>query len=204
MAGMAANISSFNTVFTTDIWEPYVKPRMTDAYYLKTGRVVTVVGVLVGIGTAFIASSFSNIMSYLQTLFSFFNVPLFVTFILGMFWKRMSPAAGFWGLLAGTAAAMVNYFWLYKGGIIGIPSDQGANFVSSIVAFIVGVVVSVAVTLVTKPKPAAELQGLVYGTRSPGMDAPPATGDSVWYRRPALLGWSAVVIAGACYLPFWV
>ncbi len=203
MAGMAANISSFNTVFTTDIWEPYIKPRMSDAYYLRTGRVVTVVGVLIGIGTAFIASSFTNIMAYLQTLFSFFNVPLFVTFILGMFWRRMSPAAGFWGLLAGTSAAMVNYFWLYKGGVIAIPTEQGANFVSSIVAFLVGVAVSVAVTLVTRPKPAEELEGLVHGTRSPGMDAPADPGDEKWYRRPALLGWTAVVVAAGCYLPFW-
>ncbi|WP_405014701.1 sodium:solute symporter family protein [Kitasatospora sp. NBC_01539] len=203
MAGMAANISSFNTVFTTDIWQPYIKPRMSDAHYLRVGRVVTVVGVVAGIGTAFIASSFSNIMAYLQTLFSFFNVPLFAVFILGMFWKRMSPAAGFWGLLAGTAAAMLNYFWLYQGGVISIPSDQGANFVSSIVAFVAGVVVSVAVTLMTRPKPAEELQGLVHGTRAPDAEEPAEPGDAVWYRRPAVLGWAAVVAAAACYVPFW-
>ncbi|EDY42830.1 sodium:solute symporter family protein [Streptomyces sp. SPB074] len=202
MAGMAANISSFNTVFTTDIWQPYIKPNMPDAHYLKVGRVVTAVGVVVGIGTAFIASGFSNIMNYLQTLFSFFNVPLFVVFIIGMFWKRTTGAAGFWGLLSGTVAAMVNYFWLYKQGVIGIPTDQGANFVSSIVAFVVGAVVMVVVTMVTKPKPAAELQGLVYGTKSPGVEEPPAEGDDAWYRKPALLGWGALILAALCYIPF--
>ena len=203
MAGMAANISSFNTVFTTDIWQPYIKPRMSDAHYLRVGRVVTAAGVVAGIGTAFIASSFSNIMAYLQTLFSFFNVPLFAVFILGMFWKRMSAAAGFWGLLSGTVAAMVNYFWLYRGGVISIPSDQGANFVSSIVAFVVGVAVSVAVTVVTRPRPAEELQGLVHGTRSPDAEEPAGPGEAVWYRRPAVLGWTAVIAAAGCYLPFW-
>ncbi|MHC3425725.1 sodium:solute symporter family protein [Streptomyces sp. DT18] len=202
MAGMAANISSFNTVFTTDIWQPYLKPNMPDRHYLKVGRVVTAVGVVIGIGTAFIASSFSNIMNYLQTLFSFFNVPLFVVFIIGMFWKRTTGAAGFWGLLSGTVAAMVNYFWFYKQGVIGIPSDQGANFVSSIVAFVVGAVVMVVVTMVTKPKPAAELQGLVYGTKSPGVQEPPAEGDDAWYRKPALLGWGALILAALCYIPF--
>ncbi|WP_055591402.1 sodium:solute symporter family protein [Peterkaempfera griseoplana] len=203
MAGMAANVSSFNTVFTTDIWEPYLKPNMPDAHYLRVGRLVTLVGVLIGIGTAFIASTFSNLMAYLQTLFSFFNVPLFVTFILGMFWKRMTPAAGFWGLLAGTVAAMVNYFWLYKGGTLHIPSDQGANFVSSIVAFAVGALVSVLVTLFTRARPAAELRGLVYGTAE--QDSEPVTAaDRVWYRRPAVLGWSAMVLAAVCYVPFWV
>lgn len=202
MAGMAANVSSFNTVFTNDIWGAYLKKDREDAYYLKTGRIVTAVGVLIGMGTAFIASSFSNIMNYLQTLFSFFNVPLFVVFIIGMFWKRTTPAAGFWGLLSGTVAAMVNYFWLYKGGVISIPSDQGANFVSSIVAFVVGAVVMVVVSYVTKPKPAEKLDGLVYGTRSPGMDEAAAEGDDAWYRRPALLGWGALILAAVCYVPF--
>ncbi|CAL9546738.1 hypothetical protein SUDANB145_04336 [Streptomyces sp. enrichment culture] len=202
MAGMAANVSSFNTVFTTDIWAKYVKKDQPDEYYLKFGRVITVIGVLASIGTAFLAQSFSNIMAYLQTLFSFFNVPMFVVFIIGMFWKRASVKSGFWGLLAGTVAAMVNYFWIYKQGVIDIPSDQGANFVSAIVGFVAGAVVMVAVSLFTAPKPAAELQGLVYGTRSPGMSEAPGEGDDAWYRKPALLGWGAVVLAAACYIPF--
>ncbi|MEU7180738.1 MULTISPECIES: sodium:solute symporter family protein [Streptomyces] len=206
MAGMAANVSSFNTVFTNDIWGAYLKKGRSDGYYLTTGRVVTAIGVLIGMGTAFIASSFSNIMNYLQTLFSFFNVPLFVVFIIGMFWKRTSAAAGFWGLLSGTVAAMVNYFWLYKQGIIAIPSEQGANFVSSIVAFVVGALVMVAVTLVTEPRPAASLAGLVYGTAAPGgpdgAAELQAAGDDAWYRKPAVLGWGAVALAALCYIPF--
>ncbi|MYS43052.1 sodium/solute symporter [Streptomyces sp. SID5998] len=202
MAGMAANVSSFNTVFTTDIWAKYIVKDREDAYYVRFGRLITAVGVLASVGTAFLASSFSNIMSYLQTLFSFFNVPMFVVFIVGMFWKRASKKSGFWGLLAGTTAAMVNYFVLYKKGIVDIPSDQGANFVSAIAGFVAGAVVMVAVSLFTKPKAAEELRGLVYGTTSPGMAEAPAPGDEAWYRRPALLGWGAVVLAAVCYIPF--
>ncbi|MGI5369447.1 sodium:solute symporter family protein [Streptomyces iakyrus] len=202
MAGMAANVSSFNTVFTTDIWAKYVVRGREDEYYVRFGRLITAIGVLASIGTAFLARSFSNIMAYLQALFSFFNVPMFVVFIIGMFWKRASMKSGFWGLLAGTTAAMVNYFVLYKQDIIDIPSDQGANFVSAIAGFVAGAVVMVAVSLFTAPKPAEELQGLVYGTTSPGMAEPPAPGDEAWYRKPALLGWGAVVLAAACYIPF--
>ncbi|MFD5521351.1 sodium:solute symporter family protein [Streptomyces sp. NPDC127066] len=202
MAGMAANVSSFNTVFTSDIWAKYVAKGREDSYYVHFGRLITVIGVLASIGTAFLASSFSNIMSYLQTLFSFFNVPMFAVFIVGMFWKRASVKSGFWGLLAGTTAAMVNYFVLYKQDVIGFPSDQGANFVSAIVAFVAGGVVMVGVSLFTAPKPAEQLQGLVYGTVSPGMAEPPAAGDDAWYRRPALLGWGALILAAACYIPF--
>jgi SSS family solute:Na+ symporter len=202
MAGMAANVSSFNTVFTTDIWARYVKKDKPDAYYLRFGRLITAVGVLASIGTAFIASSFSNIMAYLQTLFSFFNVPMFVVFIIGMFWKRASMKSGVWGLAAGTAAAMINYFWFYKQGVISIPTDQGANFVSAIVGFVAGAVVMVVVTLFTAPKPEAELAGLVYGTESADLEEAPAEGDDAWYRKPALLGWGAIVLAALCYIPY--
>ncbi|MFD7132763.1 sodium:solute symporter family protein [Streptomyces sp. NPDC059894] len=202
MAGMAANVSSFNTVFTSDIWAKYVVIGREDGYYVRFGRLITAIGVVASIGTAFLASSFSNIMSYLQTLFSFFNVPMFVVFIVGMFWKRASKKSGFWGLLAGTTAAMVNYFIFYKQGIIGIPTDQGANFVSAIAGFAAGAVVMFAVSLFTAPKSAEELQGLVYGTVSPGLAEPAAAGDDAWYRRPALLGWGAIVLAAVCYIPF--
>ncbi|MET7933857.1 sodium:solute symporter family protein [Streptomyces sp. NPDC005322] len=202
MAGMAANVSSFNTVFTNDIWAAYIVRGRPDGYYVLTGRVVTAVGVLIGMGTAFIASSFSNIMNYLQTLFSFFNVPLFCVFIIGMFWKRATSVAGFWGLLTGTVAAMINYFWLYKSGVVSIPSDQGANFVSAIVAFVVGGVVMVVITPFTKPKPVEALAGLVYGTTAPGVAEPAAAGDEAWYRKPAVLGWTAIILAALCYVPF--
>ena len=201
MAGMAANVSSFNTVFTTDIWRPYLKPGMPDEHYLRVGRVVTAVGVLAGMGTAFIAASFSNIMNYLQTLFSFFNVPLFATFILALFWKRMTAKAGFWGLLLGTIAP-VAFYAAYQAGVVPISTDQGANMISSIIAFAVDVAVSVPIALAGQPKTAAELEGLVY-TRAAARDTGEAApGDEAWYRRPALLGWGAIVLAAACYVPF--
>ncbi len=201
MAGMAANVSSFNTVFTTDIWQVYIKPRMPDGHYLTVGRVVTVVGVLTGIGTAFIASSFSNLMNYLQTLFSFFNVPLFATFILALFWKRMTAAAGFWGMLLGTAAP-VGFYISYQLGIAPMGSDQAANMTSAIIAFVVDVAVSIPVALATRPKPESELAGLVYRPEIIRDSGEHQLGDDAWYRKPALLGWGAVALAALCYIPF--
>ena len=107
MAGMAANISAFNTVFSYDLWQTYVKKDKPDDYYTRVGRLATVAATLIAIGTAFFASNYSNIMNYLQTLFGFFNAPLFATFILGMFWKRMTPTAGWTGLVSGTLAAVL-------------------------------------------------------------------------------------------------
>jgi solute:Na+ symporter, SSS family len=189
MAGVAANVSAFNTVVTYDLWEPYVRPDRSDDYYLRFGRIATVAGILIGILTALIASGYSNIMDYIQLLFSFFNAPLFATFIIGMFWRRVTPWAGFWGLLAGTVGAAAAHY-ANKWGWVDLGSDQAAAFWGAIAAFGADAIVTVAVTLVTRPKPLEELQGLVYGMAN--VEEHQAASERVWYRKPELLGFGAL------------
>jgi SSS family solute:Na+ symporter len=206
MAGMAANISSFNTVFTYDIWQTYVRRDRPDGYYLRTGRVVTVVGCVVAIATAFIASGYGNIMNYLQTLFSFFNAPLFATFILALFWKRMTKAAGWSGLVAGTASAIAVFALASSGAltIFGSTDTQGPSFVGAMVAFVVDIVVSVIVSLATEPKPDSELRGLVYSLTPRGsLRGEEDPGDRVWYRRPGVLAVVVLAITLALNIIFW-
>ncbi|SCG52174.1 sodium:solute symporter family protein [Micromonospora coxensis] len=200
MAGMAANVSGFNTVFTYDIWQAYVRQDRSDEYYIRVGRLATVGGVLVGIGTAFIAAGFSNIMNYIQALFSLFNAPLFATFIIGMFWKRMSPLAGFWSLLSGTLAALATYL-LYKAGVVAFNSDLEESFWGAGIAFVTVAVVAVVVTPLTRPKRDEELAGLVYGMGGVDLKAGVLAGDRVWWRSPVLLGAIALVLAVVLYIP---
>jgi SSS family solute:Na+ symporter len=194
MAGVAANVSAFNTVITTDLVEPYIKRNREDRYYVQWGRYATVGGIVVAIGTALIASTYSNLMNYLQALFSIFNAPLFATFIIGMFWKRMTPAAGLWGLVAGTAAAAIT-FALYKAKVIHFGSDLAESMIGASLAFVVDAIVTVLVTLRTRPKPVSELQGLVYGMAN--------TDGAAMSRVPLIMGLS--VLAGALVLTiiFW-
>ncbi|WP_280424947.1 sodium:solute symporter family protein [Nocardia carnea] len=192
MAGMAANVSAFNTVFSIDLWQQYVVKDRPDTYYLTVGRLATVGATVAAIFTAFIAGGFSNIMDYLQTLFSFFNAPLFATFILGMFWKRMTPTAGWTGLVAGTAIA-VTIFVLNETGVFSL-SGQGVSFVAAGAAFVVDILVSVAVTMVTAPKPAAELVGLVYSETPRELRTDPEAATLPWYQRPVLLAGIALVL----------
>ncbi|MEV4169114.1 sodium:solute symporter family protein [Nonomuraea sp. NPDC049709] len=198
MAGMAANISGFNTVFTNDIWQAHLARDRDDSHYVRVGRIATVAGVALGVGTAFIAAGYSNIMNYLQTLFSFFNAPLFATFIVGLLWRRMTPWAGFWGLLAGTVAAFASYL-SYKAGLVDFGTELNASFWGAGLAFFVDVVVSVVVTLFTTPKPAEELRGLVYGLSAVNLEDDALAGDARWYRSPVLLGTGAVVLAALMY-----
>jgi SSS family solute:Na+ symporter len=202
MAGMAANISSFNTVFTYDIWQTYVRTGHDDSYYLRTGRVVTVVGILIGIGTAFIAAGYSNIMNYVQVLFSFFNVPLFATFLIGIFWKRMTAWAGFWALLCGTLGALATWI-LYKLDVISFKTDLEETFWGSGVAFVVAAVLAVGVSMATSPKSEEDLQGLVRGVGATNLRAGELVGDRTWYRNPLVLGGIALTLSVLLYIPFW-
>jgi SSS family solute:Na+ symporter len=190
MAGMAANISAFNTVFSYDIWQDYVvkdRPDSTTSWSAGSRRWLR----RYSIYTALIAAGYSNLMDYLQTLFGFFNAPLFATFILGMFWKRMTSTAGWAGLVAGTLSA-VFVFILGKSGVIDLPG-QGVPFIAASAAFVVDIIVSVAVTTVTTPKPVAELAGLVYSETPREAFSDPESAGKPWYYRPVPL--AAVALA---------
>jgi len=199
MAGMAANISAFNTVLSYDLIQTYVIKDRDDHWYLGIGRWATVAATVIAIFTAGLASNFSNIMNYLQTLFGFFNAPLFATFILGMFWRRMTATAGWVGLVAGTASAVVvaflseDAFGSWSTGALSL-SGQGASFVAASTAFVVDIVLSVLVSLVTQPKASEELVGLVYSEtpREDLVDAAEATYP--WYRRSVPLAGVALVL----------
>ncbi|EJF43618.1 sodium:solute symporter family protein [Actinomyces massiliensis] len=195
MAGMAANISAFNTVFTVDLYQRYVNKDADDARYLRMGHIATGVATIVAIFTALIASTYSNLMDYLQQLFSMFNAPLFATFIIGMFWKRATNHGGWAGLTAGTLAALaVNILnWNH---IVSFPG-QGAAFLAAGIAFAVDVVVTVAVSLVTAPRPDSQLKGFVYSLTPASERRDPAAGELAWFRRPvplALLSGGLVIL----------
>src|SRR3954453_10843386 len=198
MAGMAANISAFNTVMSYDIWQTYVQKDKPDHFYTTFGRLATVVATALEIGTSYFASQYPNMMIYLQTLFGFFNAPLFATFILGMFWKRMTPAAGWSGLVAGTLAAVIiaflseDAFGSASTGTLHV-GGQGASFLAAGVAFVVDIVVSVVVTYATQPKPDSELRGLVY-SETPKEDLLDEHDDHWWLAPTKLAGVSLVMV----------
>ena len=207
MAGMAANISAFNTVFSYDLWQQYVRKDEEDSHYTRVGRIATVAATLIAIGTAGIASNYSNLMDYLQTLFGFFNAPLFATFILGMFWKRMTATAGWAGLVSGTVAAVAvaflseDTFGSASLGWLGV-DGQGASFVAAGAAFVVDILVSVVVTSFTRPRAESELEGLVYSLTPKESLVDPDEVHLPWYQSPpklAGIGLALVIVVNVIF-----
>ncbi len=195
MSGMAGNVSAFTTVWTYDIYRALIRKNESDAHYVSMGRWCTVLGVLISIGTAYLVMDFKSIMDYVQALFSFFIAPLFGTVILGMLWKRATKAGGFWGLLAGTASSISLWAWvkidptaLRYVAMSPNAKDMAENMYRALWSWLVCVLVTVVVSLLTTPTPESELKGLVYGVTEI-----PSESQVALYQRP--LFWGVIVAA---------
>lgn len=216
MSGMAGNVSAFNTVWTYDIYQSYIRPATNnkeadEKHYLRVGRMATVFGVLVSIAAAYLAGLFGNIMDFLQTIFSMINAPLFAVIFLGMFWKRTTGNAAFLGLLSGFLIALAHHgltapegaTTLVKGGWLGIvhtyPVEMAQNFWTAIFACAASTLVTVVVSLVTpRTKTDEELKGLVYSLT-------PKISDEhiVWYKRTNTLAIFVLAIFVILSILFW-
>ena len=191
MSGMAGNVTAFNTVWTYDIYKPYINRDATDRHYLNVGRIATVAGVLLSIATAYLALGFASIMDYVQVLHGLFLAPLFGTFLLGMFWRRTTGWGGFTGLVAGTATGLIMY-------LISLDSGLGASMARAFWAWIVCLVVTIAVSLVTQPKPDSEMRGLVWG-----LTEQKEAVEEAWYKKPWVLAVTVLAITVALNIYFW-
>jgi solute:Na+ symporter, SSS family len=206
MSGMAGNVTAFNTVFTYDIYQGYIRKQAPDSHYLWIGRVTTVVGVALSIATAYLATKFNNMMDFLQLIFAFVNAPLFATFLLGMFWKRTTGHGAFWGLLAGTCSAAATHGLTLaegKGGWLGtslhsFPTTMAQNYWIAIISFSICIVITVVISLFTQPKPEADLRNLVYGVTDL-----PREENVPWYKRPGPLALVVIAVLVIMNLIFW-
>jgi SSS family solute:Na+ symporter len=212
MSGMAGNVTAFNTVWTYDIYQSYIRPGQTDKHYLRMGHAATVFGILLSVVAAYATTRFNNIMDMLQLVFAFVNAPLFATFLLGMFWRRTTGHGAFFGLLIGTVAAALHHGLTLpvgatpglKGGFLGsvlhtYPSEMAQNFWAAIVAWSACFVGTVIISLLTSPNKSDEdLRGLVYALTPRQVDR-----ELVWYRRPAVLGGIVLGLTLVLNILFW-
>jgi len=212
MSGMAGNVTAFNTVWTYDIYQSYIRPRQSDRHYLRMGHMATVFGIVMSVAAAYVAAQFNNIMDLLQLVFAFVNAPLFAVFLLGMFWRRTTGHGAFSGLVLGTLAAALHHgltapigsMTLIKGGWLGtplhiFPSEMAQNFWTAIVAWVVCFVMTITISLFTRlRKSDDELRGLVYSL------TPRIKEEGLpWYKEPSTFGWIVLVAGAACYIMFW-
>ncbi len=211
MSGMAGNTTAFNTVWTYDIYQSYLNKGASDQHYLWMGRMATIGGLAISVAAAYVAKQFNNIMDVLQLVFAFVNAPLFATFMLGMFWKRATANGAFFGLLGGTIAASLHHgLTLPKGSVPGVkggflgsvihryPSEMAQNFWTAIFAWTTCFVLTLIISMITKPRPDEELVGLVYSLTPKPKDA-----GLAWYQKPSMLALIVIVLLVGLNVIFW-
>src|SRR5271156_5173421 len=205
MSGMAGNVSAFSTVWTYDLYGAFINKKADDKHYVAMGRWSTVIGMLVSIGTAYLVMNAASIMDYVQALFSFFIAPLFGTVILGMLWKRATHLGGFLGLLAGTVSSVGMFIWVQgdAGALRYIAMSPNAkpmaeNLYRALWSWIICVVVTVVVSLLTKPVPEEQLSGLVYG-----VTPIPDDGAKTIWQKPGFWAIVVIVVFFILNLIFW-
>ncbi|HMA39043.1 MAG TPA: sodium:solute symporter family protein [Gemmatimonadales bacterium] len=212
MSGMAGNVTAFNTVWTYDIYQSYIRPGRPDAHYLRMGHAATVFGIVASVAAAYATTKFNNIMDMLQLVFAFVNAPLFATFLLGMFWRRTTGHGAFFGLLTGTLVAALHHGLVLplgaaaglKGGFLGAvlhtyPSEMAQNFWTAIFAWTSCFVATIVISLLTRPNKSDEdLKGLVYALTPRQRDE-----HLPWYKRPATLGVVVLAFTLVLNIIFW-
>src|SRR5215469_13889408 len=205
MSGMAGNVSAFTTVWTYDIYGTLINKAATDDAKVRMGRWVTVIGVIISIVTAYFAKSMPSIMDYVQALFSFFIAPLFGTVILGMLWKRATPAGGWAGLLVGTLSSVGMYVWVKLDpnavGYVALSmdaQDQAQNMFRALWSCLLCVLVTVVVSYLTRPKSDTELKDLVYG-----LTPIPKTEHVSLFQSPMFWGAMVALVFVILQIIFW-
>ena len=211
MSGMAGNVTAFNTVWTYDLYQAYLAPNKTDQHYMRMGSYVTVVGIILSIGCAYVASNYSNAMDIVQLVFGFVNAPLFATFLLGMFWKRATSHGAFFGLCGGTlTSALFHGCTIAAGNAPGIkgawiaqvqtfPSEMAQNFWLASFAFLSCLTLTIVISLATsRTKNDEELKGLVYSLTEKIREP-----DQAWYATPAFIGTLLLIGCFALNVYFW-
>jgi SSS family solute:Na+ symporter len=171
------------------------------------GRWCTLIGVFISIGTAYLAMGFASIMDYVQALFGFFIAPLFGTVLLGMMWKRVTGAAGFWGLLAGTISSVTMFLlmhgtaskrWIALFALSPDAKGLAQDMYQSLWSCVTCVVVTLLVTVVTKPRPDVELKGLVYSLTEVAHEERIGL-----LHRPIFWGGAAMALLAVLQIIFW-
>jgi len=197
MSGMAGNVTAFNTVWTYDIYQAYICSDRPEQHYVRMGRLATVVGTLLSVATSYMATRFANMGDYLVLVFSLFIFPMSTVFLLGMFWKRASATGAFCGMIAGVASTLTHY-GLYHFGVVRYGTEMAANASIIVVGWLMSFLVIVGVSLTSKPRPASELEGLVYSRSSLRSDR-----GVPWHQSPVLWGIGLLGLMGILAAVFW-
>ncbi|HQE84582.1 MAG TPA: sodium/solute symporter [Candidatus Hydrogenedentes bacterium] len=154
-------LNSASTIWTTDLYgraHQLITGHLPgDRHGLIMGRAFTVIFVVIGASLVPILDRVESMYNFIQTSLSMFQGPVFAILLMGIMWRRTNRWGGLVGMLFGVAFSTVLNF---TEGLF--PSADAFLFVSWW-SFVFTIIVTVVVSLLTKPEPEEKIRGLVFG-----------------------------------------
>jgi len=205
MSSLASLFNSTATLFTVDFYKKF-RPDSSERHLVFVGRVATATVVLLGLVWIPVMSLIADYLyRYLQDVQSVIAPSIAVVFILGVFWKRTTPAGGLWGLVIGFILGMFRLVLLiFKGRLsegtllYWLADINWLHFCISL--FFLSIGIGIVISLFTKKPSEEKIQGLTYGAATP--EQIKETRQS-WNKWDVIHSLIIVGIIVACYIYFW-
>jgi SSS family solute:Na+ symporter len=166
-------INASTAIFLNDVYRPYLNPNQPDRHYLRVARFTSFVVVIVGLLLVQIFMAEKSIYSAHGLFTAAVTPPIVVAIVLGILWKRYTPAAAVATVCGGGALIGLSLFapfddWFVKPFSFGMGPDS-YKFMRALFGLVTCTSIGVVVSLITKPRPLDAIRGLVNGTQLDAM-----------------------------------
>ena len=204
MSSLASLFNSSATLFTIDFYKKF-KPESSEKHLLKVGRIATIVIVILGILWIPVMSLIADVLyEYLQSVQSLIAPGIAAVFLLGLVSRRITPAAGYAGLVSGFVLGMVRLVMLpFKDSLANTSFAWIVEMnwlYYCILLFVLVTVIMIVVSMFTKAASEEKLQGLTFRTLGKGTMKEVVDGLDKWdyIHTVGILGITAFI-----YIRFW-
>ena len=208
MSSLAGAFNASAALFTIDFYSK-LRPLASQKHVVWVGRVATAVMVLIGLAWIPVIRGGKGLYDYLQGIQSYLAPPIFVVFLLGVFWKRLNAKGCLWALIVGfalglfrlgvdTPVKLIKDFSYAEGSFFWIINNMYFQYYS-LVIFLVCIGVMILVSYMTQKPSYDKINGLTYGTLT---DEDRKSSRASWNRWDVIASCGVLVAIIVAYLYF--
>ncbi len=142
VSSLASMLNSVATIFTMDIYKPYINKNATDKQTVNTGRITAAVALIISVILAPQLSSVPQVFQFIQEYTGLVSPGILAVFMMGLFWKKTTTKAAIFGVLGSIVVAL-----LLKAPALGLPFMDQMFY-----TLIITIVMIAGISLSTNPE----------------------------------------------------
>ncbi|HCD51655.1 MAG TPA: sodium/glucose cotransporter, partial [Balneolaceae bacterium] len=135
-------LNSIATIFTMDIYKPYINKNASDKQTVNVGRITAAIALVISVLLAPQLSSVPQVFQYIQEYTGLVSPGILAVFMMGLFWKKTTTKAAIVGVLSSIVIAL-----LLKVEALGLPFMDQMYY-----TLILTIVIIAGVSLTTNPE----------------------------------------------------